>query len=135
MQELPLIRVCCSGGFDPLHEGHLELFEKAKALGYLIVIVNSNHFLLKKKGCFKETLEQRMDKIREYADEVIASIDTTQTVVETLRMVKPDIFANGGDRVEGNLLESLVCKEIGCKEVFGLGEKIRSSSDYITHSA
>ena len=127
------IVVAVSGGFDPVHVGHLELFEKAKALGdTLVVIVNSDEFLIRKKGYFMMPLDDRVEILHSLrmVDYVFSAVDTDDTVCESLRTVEPQIFANGGDRTVGNSKEEAVCREIGCKTVFGLGEKIRSSSSY-----
>ncbi|MDP3881068.1 MAG: adenylyltransferase/cytidyltransferase family protein [bacterium] len=127
-----------SGGFDPIHVGHLNMFEQAKELvgpsGRLIVFVNSDDFLIKKKGRQFMPLEDRMRLISamKIVDEVFAVVDKDQSVCETLRKYKPDIFANGGDRNLGNIPEAAVCKELGIKMIFNIGgEKVRSSSRFL----
>ena len=62
-------------------------------------------------------------------DNVFLSIDKDKSQCESLRFLKPDIFAKGGDRMSDEIPESKVCKELGIKIVDRLGEKIRSSSD------
>ena len=62
-------------------------------------------------------------------DEVFLSIDKDKSQCESLRFLKPDIFAKGGDRMSDEIPESKVCKELNIDIVDGLGEKIRSSSD------
>lgn len=62
-------------------------------------------------------------------DEVFLSIDKDKSVCASLDMIKPDIFANGGDRSIGEVPESAVCKKHKIKMIDGLGDKIRSSSD------
>lgn len=126
--------VATSGGFDPLHCGHLEMLQKAKALGdKLIVIVNSDDFLISKKGYAFMPLKERMTIVSalECVDEVVACIDQDQTVCETLKMLKPDIFAKGGDRHAGEIPETPVCREHNIQIVDGLGEKIQSSSTLV----
>lgn len=129
--------VAASGGFDPLHVGHVEYLEFAKKLagegGKLVVIVNSDDFLLRKKGYAFMPLAERMAIVKALrcVDEVVACIDQDQSVCETLRMVKPDVFAKGGDRNVGNIPEAKVCEECGIDIVDGLGEKIQSSSDLV----
>ena len=133
-----------SGGFDPLHLGHIELMKKAKSLAdALIVIVNDDDFLIKKKGkpfmVFKERIE--IIKSLKFVDMAIKCIDKDQTVCETLRGLascrtlivdKPYeklLFCNGGDRTSGeNTPEHDLCKELGVETVYGLGDKIQSSS-------
>ncbi len=134
MKKNKRIVVTVSGYFDPLHIGHLEYLEKAKQLGtYLVVILNNNHQARLKKGKeFMDELERK--KILEsviYVDEVFISIDKDRTVCESLRAVKPQIFANGGDRNNQEIPESAVCREYGIELVDGLGTKIQSSSNLI----
>lgn len=62
-------------------------------------------------------------------DDVFISIDTGKSVCDSLEAVKPDIFANGGDRHIGEVPESVVCDKYNIKMIDGLGDKIRSSSD------
>ena len=62
-------------------------------------------------------------------DEVFLSIDKDKTVCASLEKIKPDIFANGGDRKNYEIPESVICKKYDIKIIDGLGDKIRSSSD------
>jgi len=127
-----MVRVVVSGYFDPVHKGHIEMFQRAKALGdTLIVIMNSDAQAVMKKGKpFMQEGERKtiLEAIR-HVDEVVISIDKDRSVCETLRMVNPDIFANGGDRFTYEVPETILCKEMGIKIVDGLGDKIQSSSD------
>lgn len=131
--------VAVSGGFDPLHIGHIRMFEEAKALGdKLVVLVNSDEFLIRKKGKAFMPLAERMEMIRAIrcVDEVYAVIDTDQSVCETLRLIRPDIFANGGDRTQDNIPENDVCKELGIIRVFNVGGmKVQSSSELLNNYA
>jgi D-beta-D-heptose 7-phosphate kinase/D-beta-D-heptose 1-phosphate adenosyltransferase len=128
-----------SGGFDPLHIGHVELFEKAREISdALLVIVNTDEFLIEKKGKPFMLMNERMKIIEslEVVDLAIASKDEDQTVCKTLTILAsikdPDdelLFCNGGDRTNGeNTPEHRVCKQLGIKSVYGLGGKIQSSS-------
>ena len=124
--------IATSGYFDPLHVGHLECLELAKELGdKLIVIVNSDHQAKLKKGksFMKEKDRLKIVSALKCVDEVILSIDKDKSQCETLRLIKPDIFAKGGDRTNDEIPEARVCKEIGIQIIDGLGAKIRSSSD------
>jgi len=128
-----MITVAVSGGFDPLHIGHLEYFEQAKKLGdRLVVIVNNDAFLIRKRGRVFMPLADRVKIIKalKIVDEVVISIDKDDSVIETLRMVRPDIVGNGGDRTATED-ELQLAKEIGFKMVWGLGGKIRSSSNIV----
>ena len=124
--------VTTSGYFDPLHVGHLECLEMASELGdKLIVIVNSDLQAKLKKGesFMKEEDRMRIVSALKCVDEVFLSIDKDKSQCESLRSIKPDIFAKGGDRTSGEIPESKICRELGIEIIDGLGEKIRSSSD------
>ena len=128
--------VAVSGGFDPLHVGHVRMIQEARKLGArLVVIVNGDEFLLRKKGYVFMPLAERMEILRALrdVDDVVAAVDKDQTVRETLRQVKPDVFANGGDRrAEADIPEAEVCSELGIDLVFNVGGgKVQSSSDLV----
>lgn len=123
--------VATSGYFNPLHKGHVEYLEKAKTLGdKLVVIVNSDHQRAIKGS--KEFMDEneRMLIVRALrcVDEVILSVDKDGTVCESLKLVKPDIFAKGGDRFASEIPEAKVCHDLEIIMVDGLGNKIQSSS-------
>ena len=125
------IRVAVSGYFDPIHIGHLDYLELAKKLGdKLVVIVNNNHQCKLKKGKpFMDELDRmRIVESLGIVDEVFLSIDSDRSVCKSLEEIKPDIFANGGDRATLEVPESVVCKKYNIEMVDGLGDKIRSSS-------
>jgi cytidyltransferase-like protein len=126
--------IAVSGYFDPIHIGHIELFKLAKALGdKLIVIVNNDKQTEIKKGKYFMPVEERGRIIQELScvDEVFISIDEDRTVCESLRVVKPHVFANGGDRHNYEIPEAVVCRELGIEIIDGLGAKIQSSSELI----
>jgi D-beta-D-heptose 7-phosphate kinase/D-beta-D-heptose 1-phosphate adenosyltransferase len=125
-------RVAVSGYFDPIHVGHLEYLKLAKELGdKLVVIVNNNHQCVLKKGkpFMDEADRVEIVKALGIVDEVFLSIDQDKSVCASLERIKPNIFANGGDRHTGEVPETVVCKANNIKIVDGLGGKIRSSSD------
>lgn len=133
------IVVAVSGGFDPMHVGHVRLFKAAKSFGdKLIVILNNDNWLIKKKGFVFIPQQERKEVIEavKWVDKVIFTEHKPNpqdmSVCKELRKLKPDIFANGGDRFKDNipLPEVAVCKEINCKAVFGVGRggKVQSSS-------
>ena len=133
MQKLNLMKtVAISGYFDPIHVGHLEYIKEARKLGdKLIVIVNNNHQCILKKG--KPFMDEK-DRVvitssLKDVDDVFLSIDKDKTVCKSLEQIKPDIFANGGDRKNYEIPESTICKKYNIQIIDGLGEKIRSSSD------
>jgi len=127
--------VAVSGGFDPIHIGHIRMIQEATKIGHVIVILNSDDFLRRKKGYVFMSFEERkeiMESIKG-VEQVYKCIDKDDTVIETLRWLKPDYFVNGGDVVEENNKEKDVCEDIGCKLIYGVGgEKIQSSSVLIS---
>ena len=125
------IRVAVSGYFDPIHIGHLEYLRMAKELGdSLVVIVNNNYQCKLKKGKHFMDENDRVEIVKalRFVDEVFLSVDNDRTVCKSLEEIKPDIFANGGDRATSEVPETPVCKKFNIKMVDGLGDKIRSSS-------
>jgi cytidyltransferase-like protein len=123
--------IAVSGYFDPIHIGHLEYLKLAKQLGgKLIVILNSDFQCVLKKGRSFMNQEERTEVLKaiKYVDEVFLSIDKDMSVCKSLRVIKPDIFAKGGDRFSHEVPEAKVCEELGIVIVDGLGKKIQSSS-------
>lgn len=127
--------VAVSGHFDPLHEGHINLFNEAKKLGdELVVIINNEHQTKLKKGkCFQSIITRAtIIKSLEMVDDIMVAIDEDETVSSSLEFLSPDIFANGGDRGKSNTPEEKLCKRLGIKTVYGVGgAKINSSSKII----
>jgi cytidyltransferase-like protein len=128
--------VAVSGGFDPLHVGHVRMIHAAAALGArLVVIVNGDEFLMRKKGYIFMPLSERIEILRALrdVDDVVVAVDRDQTVCETLRRVRPHVFANGGDRrAESDIPEAAVCQELGIEMVFNVGGgKVQSSSELV----
>lgn len=131
------IIVAVSGGFDPIHIGHIRMFKKAKALGdKLVVILNNDNWLKKKKGYAFMPQKERKEIIEniKWVDGVVLTTHKPDpqdmSVCKDLAKLKPDIFANGGDRKKGNVPEDLVCEKYGIKMAFNIGNggKIQSSS-------
>ncbi len=129
--------VAVSGGFDPVHRGHVRHFKEAKKLGTkLVVILNNDNWLRKKKGYVFMEEDERKEIIEALAvvDRVVISMHSSDSqdmsVCNELRKIKPHIFANGGDRTVGNVPEVPVCEKLGCKMVFNVGKggKVQSSS-------
>lgn len=145
MKKKKPVVVAVSGGFDPIHIGHIRMFERAKALGdELVVILNNDNWLReKKRHIFMPDKERK---------EVIAALRSVDRVVLTkhkphpkdmsvsreLRELHPDIFANGGDRNKANAADPTsslykdinTCKKVGIKMIFNIGDggKVQSSS-------
>lgn len=132
-----MIKVAIAGHFDPIHDGHLDHIERAKELGdYLVVIVGTEIQAIEKKGWFWLSLEGKKRLLLAFkglVDEVVVNIDTDGFCAETLKIVRPDIFAKGEDRIPNNMpkCEIVVCDEIGCKICYGIGRKLNTSSGLI----
>ena len=130
--------IIVSGYFNPLHKGHLELFEKAKASGdQLWVIVNSDlqRVLKGSKEFMDENERLIIVSAIKYVDKAIISIDKDKTQSTTLAFLADEFrtdfelfFANGGDQNNESIPEVPVCKEKGIGLLEGLGDKIQSSS-------
>lgn len=130
--------VMTSGYFDPLHFGHVELFQLSKNLGdHLIVVINNDNQTLQKKGYVFMPAEEKLKIISEFkcVDEVMISIDEDTTQCKTLEMLKPHIFAKGGDRYSYEIPEAPVCKKHNIKIIDGLGAKVQSSSTLVKKAA
>lgn len=129
--------VCTSGGFDPVHPGHLSVIAESKKFGdTVVVVVNGDGFLTRKKGKPFQDLETRC-RIMAYArgvDFVVPfEIEDDQTVREALRKIKPHVFTKGGDRCSPETIpEWSVCQELGITVETGVGApKNWSSSEFL----
>lgn len=134
--------VLVTGGFDPLHSGHIEYFKAAKELGdHLVVGLNSDEWLTRKKGRPFMPFEERASIIKELScvDEVIGFNDNDDTACAAIMHVLATkasraelIFANGGDRGKDNTPEFLTYNMSGVKFVYGVGgSNKRNSSSWI----
>lgn len=126
--------IMCSGGFDPIHEGHIEYLERASKYGNVIVALNSDDWLLRKKGFVVQTWTARkaiLSALR-CVHSVVAVDDSDDTVRSAIHQVGPTYFGKGGDRTATNTPESEVCQTLGVKMVYGLGDKIQSSSRIVS---
>jgi cytidyltransferase-like protein len=133
-----MITVAISGGFDPIHVGHVQLMEKAKSLGdKLVVILNNDHWLQRKKGFVFMTEQERAEICRaiKFVDEVIITNHLKNpkdmSVCAELELLHPHIFANGGDRKADNIPEYQLCNRLDIEMIFNLGDKIQSSSELV----
>jgi cytidyltransferase-like protein len=129
-------RIAVSGGFDPVHVGHVRMIQAAAQFGDVIVICNSDAWLKRKKGYNFMPFEERAEIIRAFkgVKDVIEADDDDGSVCETLKVLQPDVFANGGDRFNTNTPETQTCKKYDIEMLWGIGgSKIQSSSDLVAN--
>ncbi|MEA3399428.1 MAG: adenylyltransferase/cytidyltransferase family protein [Patescibacteria group bacterium] len=132
--------VMVSGGFDPLHIGHIRYLQEAKKLGdELIVVINNDNWLKKKKGK-NFMLENDRKEILEAlscVDRVAISFHNENpedmSVCREIEDIRPHVFANGGDRFADDIPEFKKCNELEIEMIFNVGQggKVRSSSDLV----
>jgi len=149
------VTVLTSGGFDPIHPGHISYLQQSiwKAKKFhrdvhgcsidptLIVLVNSDAFLEKKKGRAFMPIMARCQIVsavlpyKDYGCVVVPFVPTDpedMTVCEAIQAIKPNYFCKGGDRDLSNIPEVDVCNKVGTTIITGCGdEKYWSSSDFI----
>ena len=128
--------VLVSGGFDPIHSGHIKLIREASQYGKVVVLLNSDKWLRNKKG--KEFLpfyerEIIMKELKNVVD-VLGFDDSDKTCIDGLRIarkkyIKENImFANGGDRNDKTTPESVFCEENNIELLWGVGGNDKSNS-------
>ncbi len=130
--------IIVSGYFNPIHKGHIEYFQNARANGdELFVVVNSDYqrSLKGSKEFQDETERVFIVKNLRVVDKCFLSIDKDRTVVESIKMIFNEFgkeyilaFANGGDQSNDTIPERPICEELGINLIDGLGGKIQSSS-------
>ena len=130
--------IIVSGYFNPIHKGHLEYFNNAKAMtDKLFVIVNNDHQRALKGSKEFQDENERMIIVSNIkaVDKAILSVDKDRTVCETIKMIAEQFgeeldlgFANGGDQNNDICPERGVCNEFKIELIDGLGDKIQSSS-------
>tara|TARA_A100001011_G_scaffold399638_1_gene509265 strand:- start:1552 stop:2025 length:474 start_codon:yes stop_codon:yes gene_type:complete len=130
-EKIPTVMV--SGGFDPVHAGHIRMIRDAAKYGDVIIIANSDDWLFRKKGFVFMEYERRVEILNAIKGVILVdSVDDADgTVCEAIRRLQPTYFANGGDRGRSNTPEQSVCEELGIELLWGVGgeEKLQSSSD------
>jgi cytidyltransferase-like protein len=137
LPQTPYDTVIVSGGFDPAHIGHIRMILEAAQHGDVIVVVNSDDWLMRKKGYIFMPWEERAEILGAIrgVTRVECVEDADGTVCEAIKRLKPTYFANGGDRKTNNTPEMDVCKELGVQLLWNIGGgKIQSSSDLVEAS-
>ena len=135
MTDRPTVAV--SGGFDPVHVGHVRMILEAAEVGDVIVIANSDEWLMRKKGYVFMPWKERAEILSSIRGvlKVVTVDDSDGTVCEALRREKPTFFANGGDRKTDNTPEMDVCSELGIGLLWEVGGgKIQSSSELVKNA-
>ncbi len=126
--------VMVSGGFDPIHAGHVRMILAAAEYGDVIVVANSDSWLERKKGYVFMPWKERAEILDAIKGVVLVSEvdDEDGTVCEAIRRIKPDYFANGGDRKSTNTPEKTLCDSLGIELLWEIGgDKIQSSSELV----
>jgi cytidyltransferase-like protein len=126
--------VVTSGGFDPIHPGHISLLQTSAQYGRVVAVVNGDAFLRAKKGRPFQDLQTRcliVSAIRHVDYVVPFEIEGDLTVNEALRRLRPDVFTKGGDRVDAETIaEWETCKELGIEIITGVGADKQWSSSW-----
>ncbi len=138
--------VILSGGFDPVHRGHIQLITQAAHYGEVHILLNSDEWLANKKGRYFMTWEARAEILRAMRD--VADVhdvdDTTGGISDVLRGIdilrkrylgRPVCFANGGDRHNGNTPEVRFCEENDIQLLFNVGGAKSESSSRLIKAA
>jgi len=130
--------IIVSGYFNPIHKGHLEYFNNAKAAGDVLIVIVNNDLQRHLKGSKEFQKEKERLFIVENikaVDHAMLSIDIDRTVISTIRLAHERYgdkyqlaFANGGDQNNDSIPEAGVCERLGIELIDGLGDKIQSSS-------
>ena len=130
--------VIVSGYFNPIHKGHIEYFNNAKALADELFVIVNNDYQRNLKGSKEfQKEEERMIIVSNIkaVNKAILSLDQDRTVCATLKMIADKFggkyelaFANGGDQNNDTIPEREICNETGINLIDGLGDKIQSSS-------
>ena len=130
--------IIVSGYFNPIHKGHLEYFNNAKAMADQLFVIVNNDYQRELKGS-KEFQDEKERMIIvsniKAVDKAVLSIDTDRTVCATIKMIAEQYgnefelgFANGGDQNNDTIPEKPVCEEMNVALIDRLGDKIQSSS-------
>tara|TARA_R110000822_G_scaffold100797_6_gene226616 strand:+ start:4274 stop:4720 length:447 start_codon:yes stop_codon:yes gene_type:complete len=119
-----------SGGFDPIHIGHIKMIKAASRWGMVTVVINSDAWLKRKKGYVFMPYDERAAIVSNIIGvTMVSSVDDRDgTVCEAIRRLKPDAFANGGDRKENNTPEVELCEFLDIQLLWGVGGKDKPQS-------
>ena len=130
-------KIMVSGGFDPIHIGHVRMILEAAEHGDVVVVANSDDWLMRKKGYIFMPWVERAEIISSIRGVVRVEHvdDSDNSVCEAIERCMPDAFANGGDRKGDNTPEVALCNKLGIDLIWNVGGgKIQSSSDLVAAS-
>ena len=133
--------IILSGGFDPIHKGHIRMFKEAKKIGMVVVGLNSDQWLLRKKNKFFMSYDERqeileaikyIDIIQQFNDEDNTACSLIKNIYLQYNKDYNIFFGNGGDRTNDTTPEVEFCNKNNIEMIWGLGGgKIQSSSDLL----
>ena len=128
--------ILVSGGFDPIHQGHIKLIKEASKYGSVVVLLNSDEWLRKKKGKEFHNFKERkiiMGSIKGVI-EVIAFDDSDTTCIDGIKKAKAKYsnstikLANGGDRNQKTTPEKEYCEKNNIETIWKIGGKNKANS-------
>ncbi|MDB4337393.1 adenylyltransferase/cytidyltransferase family protein [bacterium] len=131
-------KIAVSGGFDPIHAGHVRMILEAAEIGAVTVIANSDKWLMRKKGYVFMPFEERAEILSSIrgVEMVVQGEDDDNSVCVSIKKLRKsiglDYFANGGDRKLENTPEVVLCDLLGIEMIWNCGGgKIQSSSELV----
>jgi cytidyltransferase-like protein len=131
--------ILASGYFDPIHVGHVRYLQACQERGFLVVVVNNDRQAALKKGKAFMSAQERLEIVRALrcVSYAVLAVDDDRSVSKTLELIRPDIFANGGDVTsEEECREAATCRKLGIRMAFGVGgfDKVQSSSRLVENA-
>lgn len=121
--------VLSSGFFDILHSAHIQYLEHSTKFGNIwITAINDNNCCIRKKGFYLLDEKERAKIVDTLWCVHYAVIWNHDDVADLIELIKPKYFTNGGDRKTANSKEDRACRSVDCKQVFGVGGKIKEQS-------
>lgn len=132
--------IALSGGFDVIHVGHLRMINDASKFGKVIILLNSDDWLIRKKGYFLMPFGERKEMLEGFSNVhcVLPAMDDDGTVCRSIGSLNAIIsyFGNGGDRTQNNTPEAKECAEYSIPIIYGLGgNKVQSSTNLAEKAA